>query len=160
MRQLVNPASFHHPTESRAGLSDTGPIAQLLSQEEKIAFRFELMHRRSAEALKHPSMQDEPLYERVRRLQEQMQVLMEDMEYIKEGMRMVMQKLEDDDAGEDAPNNYDMTASQIRDLILDKVGLDKPFYPSDLAMDYGLDFDAVLEAVDVLRREGRIVDRD
>ena len=85
---------------------------------------------------------------------------MEDMEYIKEGMRIVMQKLEDDDAGEDAPNNYDMTASQIRDLILDKVGLDKPFYPSDLAMDYGLDFDAMLEAVDMLRREGRIVDRD
>ena len=90
-------------------------------------------------------------------LRGQMQTLVDDMGWVKENMRVILQKLDEGTAGEISPDNYDMTASQIRGLILEKMGPGKPFYPSDLAMEYGLDFDAVLEAVGMLREEGRIV---
>ena len=93
-------------------------------------------------------------------LQGQMRVLVEDMGWVKENMRTILQKLDEGTAEEASTDNYDMTAGQIRDLILEKMDIDKPFYPSDLAMEYGLDFDVVLEAVDILREEGRIVVRD
>ncbi len=61
-------------------------------------------------------------------------------------------------ANEGGPDNYDMTAKQIKDLILDNYELGKPVYPSDIADDHGLDYDAVLEAIDMLRKEHRIKD--
>ena len=80
-----------------------------------------------------------------------MQIIREDVEWIKQAVRIIIDNLDD---GEDAPNNRDMTPNEIKELILAEVGLDKPFYPSDLAEEYGLDLDAVDEAVDMLRKEG------
>ena len=107
-----------------------------------------------------PATLEGPQIEATGELRGQMRVLVEDMEWVKENMRVILQKLDEGTAEEASPDNYDMTASQIRDLILEKMDPDKPFYPSDLAMEYGLDFDVVLEAVDILREEGRIVVRD
>ena len=87
-----------------------------------------------------------------------MQILREDVEWIREAIRTIIQRLDDETL--DAPDNHDMTPNEIKDLILAEVGLDKPFYPSDLAEEYGLDLDAVYEAVDILRKDGRVVERD
>ena len=72
----------------------------------------------------------------------------------------MVQKIDDAIAEEITDDNYNMTLSQIQDLILKTVDRDKPFYPSDVAMEHGLDFDKVDEAIDMLRKEGRIIDRD
>lgn len=96
----------------------------------------------------------------IENLHEQVHTLVDNMDWVKEGIRTILQKLEDESAWDKPPDNYDMTASQIKDLILEEVGLDKPFYPSDLAMEYGLDLDAVYEAVNILRAEGRVIDRN
>lgn len=62
-----------------------------------------------------------------------------------------------DDVMGDVPRDIrKMSTDEIRKLILGKVGVDKPFFPSDVAFDYDLDYDAVLEAIESLRREGRI----
>ena len=50
----------------------------------------------------------------------------------------------------------DMTRDQIRELILEEVGVGESFHPSDIAVKHGLDFDTVLEVVDRLRSEGRM----
>lgn len=60
--------------------------------------------------------------------------------------------------GDEAPDNYDMTPRQIKAMILEKIGVGEPFYPSDLAIEQGLDFDAVIKAVEMLREEGRIIE--
>ena len=59
---------------------------------------------------------------------------------------------------ESGPDNYDMTAEQVRDLIVEKYEVGKPVYPSDVADDHNLDYDTVLEAVELLRKEGQIDD--
>lgn len=70
-----------------------------------------------------------------------------------------MQKIDDVTTEEVSDKTYNMTPDEIRDLMVEKIELDKSFYPSDIAMEYGLDYDRVLKAVDILRKEGRIVDR-
>ena len=82
------------------------------------------------------------------------------MKWTREAMRGIGQMLENEMANADVPANSDLTSKEIRDLILAEVELDKPFYPSDLAEEYGLDLDSTLEAIDMLRKEGRIIDRD
>ena len=96
----------------------------------------------------------------VMELQEQLRYISEDMKWTRETMRGIGQILEDEMANADVPANSDLTSKEIRDLILAEVELDKPFYPSDLAEEYGLDLDSTLEAIDMLRKEGRIIDRD
>lgn len=59
---------------------------------------------------------------------------------------------------ESGPDNYDMTAEQVRDLILANYKLGVPFYPSDVADDHGLDYDTVVQAMNMLRKEGRMKD--
>lgn len=88
-------------------------------------------------------------------LREQVQMLREDVAWIREAMRLIIQNLDEGDV----PANHNMTPNEIKNLILTEVGLDKPFYPSDLAEEYGLDLDAVDEAVDMLRKEGRVAER-
>lgn len=102
--------------------------------------------------------QDTPPTDAAGDLREQVQILREDVEWIREAIRTIIQRLDDETL--DAPDNHDMTPNEIKDLILAEVGLDKPFYPSDLAEEYGLDLDAVYEAVDILRKDGRVVERD
>ena len=51
-----------------------------------------------------------------------------------------------------------MTAEQVRKLILDNYELGESFYPSDIADKHGLDYDTVLEAIEMLRKERRIKD--
>lgn len=58
--------------------------------------------------------------------------------------------------GEDGPDNYDMKAEEIKNLIQEKYDLSKPTYPSDVANDHGLDYNEVLKAVDLLCKEGRV----
>lgn len=67
-----------------------------------------------------------------------------------------MSKLETTGGDESGPDNYDMTAEQVRDLILENYKLGVPFYPSDVADDHGLDYDTVVQAMDMLRKEGRL----
>lgn len=111
----------------------------------------------STQTLTHPSTQDESLEESVRKMQEQMQSLIEDVEWMREGIRVIIHRL-DDDVEEESPDNYDMTPDQIRDLILEKVQVGEPFYASDIASKYGLDYDAVVTAIEQLRAKGKIND--
>ena len=69
-------------------------------------------------------------------------------------IKKILEAMQED---ENVPDNYDMTAERIRDLILEKYDLSKPTYPSDVAEEHGLDYDEVLKAVDLLRKEGRVV---
>ena len=73
---------------------------------------------------------------------------------------IIMQKIDDAITEEVTDETYNMTADKIRDLMVEKIKLDKPFYPSDIAIEYGLTYDSVLEAIDILRKEGRIIDQD
>ncbi len=57
-------------------------------------------------------------------------------------------------------DNQDMSSRDIRDLILENYETGKVFYPSDIADKYGLDYDAVVKAIDILRSEGRIKDEE
>ena len=122
----------------------------------------------------HVSPQNESTLDALKDIREQMDVLRSDMFWTKKNIRVMMknvesikksthtmvQKIDDAIAEEITDDNYNMTLSQIQDLILETVDRDKPFYPSDVAMEYGLDFDKVDEAIDMLRKEGRIIDRD
>ena len=78
---------------------------------------------------------------------------------IKRNQRIMMQKIDDATTEEVSDETYNMTPDEIRNLMVEKVELDKSFYPSDIAMEYGLDYDRVLKAIEILRKEGRIIDR-
>ena len=78
---------------------------------------------------------------------------------IKTNQRIMMQKIDDVTAEDVSDETHNMTPDEIRDLMVEKVELDKSFYPSDIAIKYGLDYDRVLKAIDILRKEGRIIDR-
>ena len=54
------------------------------------------------------------------------------------------------------PDNYDMPADQVRELVIAKCPRGMQFYPSDLAFEYGLDYDVVVKVVDQMRREGLV----
>ena len=70
-------------------------------------------------------------------------------------LEAIQEVLEVVKADKNSPDNYDMSPEQIKDLILAKYDLSKLTYPSDIAFDHGLDYDAVLKAVELLRKEGR-----
>ena len=96
----------------------------------------------------------------VKQLNEQIDWLMRaahDMKKMEGTINDIKKILEAMQEGENVPDNYDMTAEQIRDLILEKYDLSKPTYSSDVAEEHGLDYDEVLKAVDLLRKEGRVV---
>ena len=57
-------------------------------------------------------------------------------------------------------NNFNMTQTQVRELILNETSDGKPFYPSDIAMEHGLDLEVVVNAVDNLRNEGKLRRQD
>lgn len=59
---------------------------------------------------------------------------------------------------QDGPDNYDMAPDQIKELILEQVQVGEPFYASDIASKYGLDYDAVVTAIEQLRAKGKIND--
>ena len=52
----------------------------------------------------------------------------------------------------------EMPKDEIKKLILEEMGGGNPFYPSDVAQDHNLHYDAVMEAVEELRKEGRITE--
>lgn len=103
------------------------------------------------------SQQNEYLFRMMVGIGDDVRSLKEDIAWMRNLMRSTMQS-QNTLVSDGTPDNYDMTPEQIKEMILEKIGLDKPFYPSDLATEYGLDFDAVLEAVEILRQEGRIVE--
>lgn len=79
---------------------------------------------------------------------------MKKMEGTINDIKKILEAMQED---ENVPDNYDMTAEQIKNLILEKYDLSKPTYPSDVAEAHGLDYDEVLKAVDLLRKECRVV---
>lgn len=54
------------------------------------------------------------------------------------------------------PDNYSMSPEQAKALIVANYPLGVPVYPSDIAIDNGLEYKTVLAAIDLLRKEGRI----
>lgn len=58
------------------------------------------------------------------------------------------------------PDNSGMSQSEIRRLLMIKCKSGESYYPSDLAFEYGLDFDEVIKAVDYFRRMGMVKDGD
>ena len=56
----------------------------------------------------------------------------------------------------DAPDNYDMSVEGVKSLLLKVCKQGSKFYPSELAVEHGLDYDTVLEAVASLKKEGRV----
>ena len=57
---------------------------------------------------------------------------------------------------QDEPDNYDMSVEDIKKLIVKECTLGQQYYPGDLAFEYGLNYNAVLEAVASLKEEGRV----
>ena len=91
---------------------------------------------------------------------EYMEDIIQILNKIQENQRVMTQKIDDATTEEIPDETYNMTSDKIRDLMIEKVELDKPFYPSDIATEHGLDYDRVLETIEMLRKEGRIIDRD
>ena len=57
------------------------------------------------------------------------------------------------------PDNQHLTAEQVKPLIMEHCRQRHPFksfYPSDIADEYGLDYEAVHTAVEHLKREGKL----
>lgn len=92
-------------------------------------------------------------------IQTSMQNMERNVELMKGDIRNIMKKL-DDVTNEDGElrETEKMPVGDIKNLILTEMEVDKPFYPSDVALDHNLDYDDVLEAVELLRREGHIKD--
>lgn len=84
--------------------------------------------------------------------------LKENIMVLQNEMKTIRELLESHLVIQDEPDNYDMTPDQIRDLILEKVQVGVPFYASDIASKYGLDYDAVVTAIEQLRAKGKIND--
>ena len=122
---------------------------------------------------KYQPQQDEYLTDVLKNIREQMEGIWDDtyrntktmhdmlkiLNQIKRDQCIMMQKIGDAATEEISDETYNMTPDEIRNLMVEKVELDKSFYPSDIAIEYGLDYDKVLKAIDILRKEGRIVDR-
>lgn len=140
------------------------------SVEDQINSRLDLsaMIRR-----KYPPQQDESFMDVLKNIREQMEGIRDDtyqntkimynmfkiLNQIKRDQRIMMQKIDDATTEEISDETYNMTPDEIRNLMVEKVELDKSFYPSDIAIEYGLDYDKVLKAIDILRKEGRIINR-
>lgn len=62
------------------------------------------------------------------------------------------------DLGDPEPDNFDMPVDKVKELILKECNLGKKYYPGEIAVDYGINYDTVLKAVDILRSEGHIED--
>lgn len=54
--------------------------------------------------------------------------------------------------------NYNMPVDEVKSLILKECAAGKPFYPSDVAKKHEVNYDTVDEAVEQLRKEGRIAE--
>ena len=80
------------------------------------------------------------------------------LEMVKTIVKEIQEALKAGDFAEEGPDNYDKTPEQVRDLIIANYKLGVPFYPSDVADDHGLDYDTVVQAMDILRKEGRLKD--
>ena len=122
---------------------------------------------------KYPPQQYESPLDVLKNIREQMEGMRSDayrnekimhnlimtLNQIKKNQRTMMQKIDEATTEEVSDETYNMASDEIRDLMVEKVELDKLFYPSDIAIEYGLDYDRVLKAIDILRKEGRIIDR-
>ena len=100
---------------------------------------------------RHKETQEPPEYIRM---------LLERIARLEATVRDIKKLLEANTVADDGPDNYDMTAEQIRDLIVANYRLGIPVYPSDIADEHGLDYDATLAAIGMLRKEGRIKDEE
>ena len=83
-------------------------------------------------------------------------MLVENVDWLVESNRAIQKVMVGDVAEGQVPDNHDMTQDQIKELILKEVSIGESFYPSDIAIKYGLDFDTVTEVVDRLSSEGRM----
>lgn len=89
-------------------------------------------------------------------LQNMVQSMQQDIRAIRNDVRDLLRKLDDkewEDYGE-PEEIVEMSVDEIKKLILTKMDKSKPFYPSDVADDYNLDYDSVTEAVEELLCEG------
>lgn len=112
---------------------------------------------KNPQVLKRRSTDNQPTLDE---LKDMMQSMQQDVDKLKNDMHVLLRKLDDkwwDGFGE-PEELVEMPKEEIKKLILDKIGRGKIFYPSDIAMDYNLDYDAVLEAVKDLRHEHHIED--
>ena len=102
----------------------------------------------------------QPTYYRayMRELQHNVAGLRGRVDWLVAAVRDIKRSLEAKSLDECGPDNYDMDAEQVRQLILENYELGECFYPSDIADKYGLEYGAVLEAIDLLREERRIKD--
>lgn len=91
-------------------------------------------------------------------LQDTVQNMQQEVKTIKEDMQDLLRKLDDKEwEGYGEPEELvEMSVNEIKELILTKMDKSKPFYPSDVADDYNLDYTAVREAVEELISEGRL----
>ncbi len=55
------------------------------------------------------------------------------------------------------PEDTDLTNEQIRELLLKEINVGDIFYPSDFANEHGLDLMLVMDVVDSLRNEGKLI---
>ena len=56
----------------------------------------------------------------------------------------------------DVPDNTDMTVDEVKKLIMDVCERGEKYYPAELAVDHGLDYDTVLKAVESLQKTGHV----
>ena len=80
----------------------------------------------------------------------------EDIGKLLDKMDTLSESLESNLDVHDKPDNHGMKAEEIKNLILKEYDLSKPTYPSDVADKHGLDYDEVLAAVELLRKEGQV----
>lgn len=91
-----------------------------------------------------------------RRDRESMLKQIESQQKLLESQRDTIKLLESHLDIQDVPDNYDMSVEDIKKLLAKECKSGQQYYPSDIALDHGLDYDKVLEAVASLKEEGLI----
>ena len=60
---------------------------------------------------------------------------------------------------EDRRGNFDLDREDVKELILDEIGIGEAFYPSDLANKHNLDLRTVMEVMSELAENGQISEK-
>lgn len=71
---------------------------------------------------------------------------------IRESLSKIKQKLD----VPEPPDNFDMPVNKIKEILVKECIPGNSFYPSDIAFKHGLDYQATLDAVEILRKEGKL----
>ena len=127
--------------------------------ERKIEILSQVQHIMSKTAYLTDDKSVKPIQESaIQDLQKSVHTIQQDIKTIKNDMRNLLHKLDDKEwEGYGEPEELvEMSVDEIKELILTRMDKSKPFYPSDVADDYNLDYNAVTEAVEELLREGHL----